>query len=340
MIWFDLDNSPHVPLFKPVFGELKKQNKEYLITARKFAQTIDLMNYWNIDFIPVGVHGGKSKVMKVMNLLNRTKQLRSVIKKQDIKLAVNHGSRTQILASKLMGIKSVWMMDYEFTDTHILNELSSYILVPKYIPESRLKASGIALKKVIRYNGFKEELYISDFKAKKDFRKRIGIPDENILVVIRPPSMTANYHNNNSERLLLEGIEYFSKKQDTTCLIVNRTKKEENFIKDNIEINGKVKFLKEAVDGLQLLHTADYAISGGGTMNRESALLGTKTFSIFTGKRPYLDEYLSQNGKLTFVEKPEDFKKIEVKRNNKREVNYKNNLSKELTDLLIELSNN
>lgn len=61
-------------------------------------------------------------------------------------------------------------------------------------------------------------------------------------------------------------------------------------------------FLEKEVNGLQLLFSADISVSGGGTMNRESALLGTKTYSIFTGKRPYLDEYLQDMGKLKFIE--------------------------------------
>ena len=40
-------------------------------------------------------------------------------------------------------------------------------------------------------------------------------------------------------------------------------------------------------------------------MNREAALLGIPTYSVFTGKKPYLDEYLAQQGKLVFIDTPE-----------------------------------
>jgi uncharacterized protein len=43
-------------------------------------------------------------------------------------------------------------------------------------------------------------------------------------------------------------------------------------------------------------------ISGGGTMNREAGLLGVPVYSIFTGRKPYLDEYLAEKGKLTFID--------------------------------------
>ena len=37
-------------------------------------------------------------------------------------------------------------------------------------------------------------------------------------------------------------------------------------------------------------------------MNREAALLGVPAYSIFTGRKPYLDEYLSGQGRLAFVD--------------------------------------
>jgi predicted glycosyltransferase len=42
MIWFDLDNSPHVPLFRPILRELDRRSVPYMVTARDFAQTKEL----------------------------------------------------------------------------------------------------------------------------------------------------------------------------------------------------------------------------------------------------------------------------------------------------------
>lgn len=67
----------------------------------------------------------------------------------------------------------------------------------------------------------------------------------------------------------------------------------------------KVQFLEKAVNGLDLIWYSDMFISGGGTMNREAALLNVPTFSVFTGKKPFLDEYLAQRGKLTFIDSPD-----------------------------------
>ena len=74
-------------------------------------------------------------------------------------------------------------------------------------------------------------------------------------------------------------------------------------------------------------------------MNRESALLGTETYSIFTGHRPYLDEFLNQQGRLRFIEKSAGFTSITIERKVKKPYrNFNNSLADEITQLLIDQS--
>lgn len=335
VFWFDLDNSPHVPLFNPVLSELDKRKLKYIVTSRKFAQTEELLNFWKIPHHLIGEHGGKNKLKKIVNLYTRSSQLKKFLHNRNDLLAVSHGSRTQLVAAWRLGIKSILMMDYEYTESKIFNYLSSSLLIPKHIPDERLKSVGINIKKVIRYNGFKEELYLRNFEPEPDFRNLINVSKDQILIVIRPPSTVGNYHDEKSESLLIESINYFSQHHNSLLLIVNRTEKERELILSKAFNRDNIKFLDKAVDGLQLLFAADIAISGGGTMNRESALLGTKTYSIFTGRRPYLDEHLQQLGKLKFIENSDEIKRIPIEKIKSKPVPFfRNNLVEEITDIL------
>ena len=94
MLWFDLDNSPHVPLFRPILQELVKRSSPTLVTARDFAQTKSLLDLWKIDATVIGEHGGRNKLLKILNLLVRSQQLVRFVRKRNISLAVSHGSRT------------------------------------------------------------------------------------------------------------------------------------------------------------------------------------------------------------------------------------------------------
>jgi len=341
MIWIDLDNSPHVPLFAPIIRELNKKGIKTLVTARDFAQTEDLLNVYGINAYIIGFHGGKNKIIKIVNLFYRAIQLYKFVRKFPLKLAISHGSRTQLVTTKFIGVPSILMMDYEYTETRLFNYLSTYMLIPKHIPDSRLLSVGIYLRKTIRYNGFKEELYLNGFKPIQSFLNEINIDENQILIVIRPPGMAGNYHDSNSEELLISGIKYFSSFENTVCLIINRTIIESDFITSKITPKENIRFLEKPVNGLQLIFAADIVVSGGGTMNREGGLIGTETYSIFTGKRPYLDEYLEKQGKLKFIEKPEDFYSIDVSKKKKSlDFHSSNSLVHEITDIIIDKEKN
>ncbi|RPI15747.1 MAG: DUF354 domain-containing protein [Ignavibacteriae bacterium] len=340
MIWFDLDNSPHVPLFRPVFAELDKKNVKYTVTSRNFAQTTDLLKFWKIPYTGIGAHAGKSKVKKVTNLLGRSLKLRKYIKPLPVNLAVSHGSRAQLVACKLLGIKSILMLDYEYTETKIFNTLSTILLMPECIPGERLKSAGFDIKKIIRYRGIKEELYLKDFIPDKNFRKDIDVNEDDILVVVRPPGMSSNYHDSRSEPLLVESLKHFSSQNNAVCLIINRTQRERDYILSHIQIKPNIRFLEKPVDGLQLLYAADIAVSGGGTMNRESAMLGTKTYSIFTGKTPYIDEWLEEQGKLKMVRNVNEIANFEIKRIEKNSSqSYSTRAIDDVLNVLLENSN-
>jgi predicted glycosyltransferase len=239
----------------------------------------------------------------------------------------------------MLGVKSVLMLDCEYTEAKIFNRVSTHLLMPALIPDERLRSAGFNLRKVQRYSGFKEEIYLREFVPDKSFRGEIGVSENDILIVIRPPGMSGNYHDQRSEKLLIEAINHFSSFKNTACIIVNRTEREKKFILSNIELKLNVRFLDKPVDGLQLLYAADITLSGGGTMNRESALLGTKTYSFLTGRYPYLDEYLRDKGKLNFIVNKDEIKKIPIYRNgSKQPPIFENNLVSEITNKLLELA--
>lgn len=340
MIWFDLDNSPHVPLFRPILGELDAKGALYMVTAREFAQTTQLLDFWKIKHRVIGAHGGRWKIQKVLNWIERSAQLRQSVKGRSIDLAVSHGSRTQLLAAWRSKIPSVLMLDYEHTEARIFNALATYLLMPRLIPDNVLAAAGFKLNKVLRYDGFKEELYLADFRPAPDFRDSLGVDQSSILVTIRPPSIVGNYHDELSESLFRTCLEHAASNSEAVCLIVNRTKAEATLAENAIRNHPNVRMLDQPVDGLQLLWHSDVVISGGGTMNRESALLGVPTYSIFTGKRPHLDHILSEQGKLAFITSESHVRSISLNRWNRppRFSPRTVDLVPSITDLFLDLS--
>jgi predicted glycosyltransferase len=312
-LWIDLDNSPHVPLFAPLIRLLRQQGAQVMITARRFAQTVDLVEQLGVDATIIGQHAGRSKVKKVLNLPVRTLQLRNAVRQFAPHLALSHGSRTQVLAARLMRVPSVVMFDYEWTEMQIFSRLATHLLCPSIIDDQRLQAAGVPLGNVSRYHGLKEHLYLPQFSPDPAFRHSLDVAPDQLLVTIRPPGLIGNYHDPRSEAICREVIRTAAANRNAVVVVLPKTRLEAALVRAALpsQAAARVVIPERALPGLQLLYHSDLAISGGGTMNRESALLGTPTWSMFTGKRGAVDEYLSAHGTLRFLESEADVGQIQ-----------------------------
>lgn len=324
-IWIDLDNSPHVPLFVPIIRHYREKGVEVLVTARRHSQTTELLELAGLGgtYYVVGRHYGKSKVKKVLGMISRTWDLLFVCK-LDIAIALSHGSRSMVFAAlaPTPPIPTVTMYDYEFTETRIFNKLSEVVLVPDAIPDDVLDEIGLPLKKRRKYPGIKEELYVRSFLPTPNFRERFaeehGFSSDAVIAILRPPASTANYYARKSD-VLLDGVLHFLlHAPGGITVVVPRTGEQateiQRLIDDIPGAESRCVILRKAVDGLELAAASDLLISGGGTMNREAALLGVPVYSIFAGRQGALDRQMEADGRITFIRDARDLSKIRLER--------------------------
>src|SRR5687768_714399 len=112
-IWIDLENSPHVPFFLPIIRKLEAGGVHVILTARDFAQTKQLVRDANLDATIIGREAGDNTLRKSAALLLRAIRLAVYLRGRKIDLAVAHGSRGLLLASRLLRIPSLILYDYE-----------------------------------------------------------------------------------------------------------------------------------------------------------------------------------------------------------------------------------
>ena len=74
-VWIDLTNSPHVLVMRPVIERLRADGHEVRVTARDFAQTIELCERFGIDHIAIGRHRGERLAAKAGGLASRSSAL-------------------------------------------------------------------------------------------------------------------------------------------------------------------------------------------------------------------------------------------------------------------------
>jgi hypothetical protein len=304
-IWIDLDNSPHVPFFKPIIDALDKRGYVVTLTARDCFQVCDLADLFNLQYKLIGRHYGKNKVLKLAGLGFRALQMAPAILSQKPDLALSHGSRSQILLASMLRIPSVLILDYEHTQWLPLIH-PTWMFVPEVIPDSVLKKFP---QRIYKYPGIKEDVYVPNLRPAPGFLKELGIREDELVVTIRPPANEAHYHNSESETLFAATIDFLGHVPNIRLVVLPRNEKQQASIQQQWPqwCNNKTLLIPERVlDGLSLIWNSDLVISGGGTMNREAAALGVPVYSIFRGRIGAVDKYLADLGKLIILERVED----------------------------------
>jgi len=319
-IWIDLDNSPHVPFFIPIIEELEKRGYSIFLTARDAYQVVELLDLYHLSCKKIGRHYGKSKTMKVIGTGYRALQLLRTAGKEDLALAVSHGSRSQLIAAAILRIPTIVIFDYEHARS-LKGIRPTWTMMPEVIYPNGDPHHN---KRALKYPGLKEDVYVPRFRPDPSIRSRLGVSDQDLMVTVRPPASEAHYHNPKSDILFHAVIESLGQKQDVRTVMLPRNERQAVSIRNEwpklIE-SGKVIIPDHVVDGLNLLWFSDLAISGGGTMNREAAALGVPVYSIFRGAIGGVDRYLSESGRLVLLEKVEDLSsKINLRRWKRPEV--------------------
>src|ERR671939_601424 len=169
-IWVDLANSPHVPFFRALAAEFRARGHDVEATAREFAQTVELSAAAGLAPAVVGRHGGGKLSGKAGNLVGRAAGLARWARGRRFDLAVSHNSYSQVLAARALGLRAVTLMDYEHQPAnHLAFRLASRVLVPEAFPGEALRRYGARPRKVRRYRGIKEDVYLSDFEPDPAF---------------------------------------------------------------------------------------------------------------------------------------------------------------------------
>src|SRR5919109_3509924 len=98
---------------RPVIEALRDDGHEVEVTARDFAQTLELCERFGIEHTPVGHHRGGRLGSKALGLASRSLALARWGRRRRFDLAIGHGSNDICVAAKLLRIPSATAFDYE-----------------------------------------------------------------------------------------------------------------------------------------------------------------------------------------------------------------------------------
>jgi len=327
-IWIDLTAPAHPVVFRPLLARLRDRGHDVLVTARDYAQTLDLCRLHGIEPTVVGAHGGASAASKARSLAARTARLHRRVRRFAPTLAVAHGSNDLALVARLLGVPACNTFDYEWaTMQHNVGcRLARRVLVPEAIPLERLQRYGVTAQRLRQYPGIKEEYYLADFEPDRGLLGRLDVDSERTVVVVRPPPDVSLYHRR-SNPLYVQVLQHIGHDTGVHAVVIPRTQEQRSALR--AMALPSVIVPEGAIDGQSLIALADLVISAGGTMNREAVALGTPVYTTYGGRLGAVDEELIRAGRLLPAT---DVRAIEIVKQQRREPTTRRD-----PDLLVEL---
>ena len=296
--------SAHVLVFRPLIAIMEERGDEVQITAREYAQTLQLLELHGLYAEVIGRHGGRSRVQKARQMTHRLGALKKWAKGREFDVALAHGSHELTMTARRLGIPSSTTFDYEFaTLQHQLGcRAATKVVVPEAIPPDRLRPYGVKPPKLVQYPGLKEEYYLSDFEPDPAVLELLGLDPAGVIVVLRPPPDVSLYHRR-SNPLYRQVLHHVGPREEVQAVVLPRTPQQRAEI-EQLDLPSLV-LPDGPVDAQSLIALADLVVSAGGTMNREAVALGTPVYTTYAARLGGVDEALMREGRLRPLTNPQ-----------------------------------
>jgi predicted glycosyltransferase len=285
-IWFDISNSPHVLMFKDLINELKLQGHDIVITSRPLANTIELLDQNSIIHTPVGIHYGKSFLMKLFGYPIRVFHLWKYLRDKKIDLAISQSSFHSPLVSYILDIPSIYTNDNE----HAMGNIPAFVFAQRiFVPESfvfsKIGLMSLIQKKVKRYPGIKEGIYLWR-KSESISAKSEQSLNNHQRIFVRPEPSTAQYYRGDSNFL----DEFINKAKSFYSITILPRNQEQLQHYTSDEFRG-IQVAKTPM-------TCSLFIGAGGSMTREMAMVGVPTISVYQDELLEVDKILIDAGQM------------------------------------------
>jgi hypothetical protein len=283
-VWVDLTNSPHPLVLRPVIEQLRRGGHDVDVTARDFAQTVELCERLGLGATVIGRHRGGRVADKAAGLASRSWELTRWARRRGFDVAIGHGSNDVSIAAAVLRIPSATMFDYEWASVqHNINcrsrARSSCRMRSRPAPaplRRRRQASPLP--------GPQGGVLPADFE-----------PNDAVLDELAPRPRGADRRRAHAaRRLALPPLRQRPAaggprpRARAQTVVLPRTADQRR----ELLADGGFIVPEHAIDAQSLIAYADLVISAGGTMNREAVALGTPVWTTFEGRLGAVDEQL------------------------------------------------
>ncbi|MFX1511572.1 MAG: DUF354 domain-containing protein [Promethearchaeota archaeon] len=299
MIWIDILTPKQAWLLGTLARQLRKENIEVVISARDHGETCRILEIQELQFSVVGKHGGaglegklRATTSRILNLLDFLKEI-----KDSISCFVSHSSPSGVRTAFGLGIPVISSLDAPHAEAvaRLTLPLSDYVLTPKAFSLERYIKIGARSESIVQYDGIDEIAWISQLKPNQNLLKELNFSESDMIVLFRPAETHATYLKGITTQLIRElpVIQAIQTNFPEIKIVGFPRYPEQKKLME--EIKGII-IPQTPIDAPSLMTKAALVISGGGTMIRESALLGIPSLSMFPSYLIEVEQFLISKG--------------------------------------------
>ncbi len=284
IVWFDVLTPKQAMLFLSIGDKLKKYGIESHYTTRDHDYIHDIFKFRNIKPVSIGGYGGKTLSGKLLESVKRVVILSENIIDLEEKpiTAISFSSPDASRVAFGLGIPLILLNDtaHSVPVAKLTFSLAKYLITPSCIDKKTFMQYGAHEETIHQYKGVDEVEYLAGENYQKylKLRSKAAEKDEWHLV-LRPEESFASYMKDKDSKPYLEVIEETIKHYKNEIIVFPRYEKQREVILEKFE--GQVTIPSGGFHFLDMLSKANVVITGGGTMARESALLGVPSITYF-----------------------------------------------------------
>ncbi|MHA2170738.1 MAG: DUF354 domain-containing protein [Candidatus Kariarchaeaceae archaeon] len=313
-IWFEALTGKQAILFHHLREKVESLNHEVLITTRKYDYTESNLSRLGREFVSIGEYGGSSLKNKLVNGSKRIIELAEVIDRYKPDVLISFPSPDAFRTAFGLGIPAIQLNDTPHARAvgKLTISLSNALIHPKSIDPKEFEQHGVS--SLYAYEGVDELQWIQSFTPTTTVLDELNLKKENYIVFRCEESKAAYFQElypsvepgSTSIGNIIDQIR--DKFQEFDYVVFPRYP-EQNDLLARLD----VIIPEKSVDTQSLFAYSKAVMTGGGTMGRESALLGTPTVYSFPLELA-VSKFIADKGfPLFHTPNPDELSKVIIK---------------------------
>jgi predicted glycosyltransferase len=300
MFWFDAVTSKEPLLFDAIAKELEKKGHQVIFTCRDYDYVVSLFKLLGRDVQVLGKHGGGSLYGKLKAGNERISLLADFIhnlgEKPDYHISFACPEATRVAFGFAIPIISINDSPHARAVAKLTVPFAKFLIYSSCIDSKSWLENGATEKQLYPYDGIDEVAWLKDFSPNEKVLEEFDLSQTDRFIVARPEESSAAYMLDQGiagHTVLDKILDKIFQTYTGKAIVFPRYQSQKDTLLS--KFGEKIITPPEAVDTSSLYYYSDFCITGGATMAREAAAVGTPSVSYYSKPLDVL-EYISSIG--------------------------------------------